>query len=76
METFDGIIGRLTLFGHYSKTNSMEKAIETVKKEGGEITKKEIEHFLQFRKEAKRRYLKLLSTPLRWVEVKKIFRSS
>ena len=74
VETFDGIIGWLTLFGHYSKTNSMEKAIEMVKKEGGEITKKEIEHFLQFRKEAKRRYLKLLealSTPLRWVEVKR-----
>jgi hypothetical protein len=74
VETVDGITGWLTLFGYYSNTYGMAKALEMVKKEGGKITAKEMEHFLQFRKEAKGRYLKLLealSTPLRWVEVKR-----
>lgn len=74
VETFDGIIGWLTLFGYYSLTYDAEKAIEIVKKEGSKIVAKEIEHFLQFRKEAKKRYLKLmeaLATPLRWVELKR-----
>jgi AAA+ ATPase superfamily predicted ATPase len=71
---FDGIVGWLALFGYYSKTHGIDDAIEMVRKEAGKITAKEIEHFLQFRKEARGRYLKLLevlSVPLRWVEVKR-----
>jgi len=74
LEIFDGIIGWLTLFGYYSITHDVDNSLKIVKKEGRKITAKEIEHFLKFRKEAKRRYLKLLealSTPLRWVEVKR-----
>jgi len=74
IETFDGIIGWLTLFGYYSLQYDAREAIEIVKKEGSKIVAKEIEHFLQLRMEAKERYLKLmeaLSTPLRWVEVKR-----
>jgi Predicted ATPase (AAA+ superfamily) len=74
IETFDGVIGWLTLFGYYSKVHDPVRAIEMVKKEGSKITAREIEHFLQFRKEAKGKYLRLLealSVPLRWVEVKR-----
>jgi len=74
VETLDGIIGWLTFFGYYSRTYDLDRSLKKIKKEAGKITAKEIEHFLQFRKEAKRRYLKLLealSTPLRWVEIKR-----
>ena len=74
LEIFDGVIGWLTLFGYYSTTYGLDESLKIVKKEGRKITAKEIEHFLKFRKEARGRYLKLLealSTPLRWVEVKR-----
>lgn len=78
VDVLDGIIGWLTLFGYYSMRYGMGKSLEMVRKEGAKIVAKEIEHFLEVRKDAKNRYLRILEAlaiPLRWVEVKRILES-
>lgn len=71
----DGIPGWLALFGwHVSKGASFEKAVEKVFADGSKLVKSEVEKFFSTRKEARKRYLLVLSLvarePASWAEVK------
>jgi len=60
IENFDGIIGWITHYGWLrSKAISHEKAIEKVKEEGKELSKRELGDFLKARR-AKSKYMKIL----------------
>ncbi len=71
----DGIPGWLTLFGwHVSKGSSFEEAVEKVFADGSALVRSEVEKFFSVRKEARKRYLLVLSfvarEPASWIEVK------
>ncbi|HII53203.1 hypothetical protein COT30_01275 [Candidatus Micrarchaeota archaeon CG08_land_8_20_14_0_20_49_17] len=71
----DGIVGWLSMYGwHYLKIGS-KKALETIVKDGSKIIADELEAFLSYRGEARRRYLIMLRTlsirEMRWNELKR-----
>ncbi|MCD6227815.1 ATP-binding protein [Candidatus Micrarchaeota archaeon] len=76
VESLDGIIGWLTLYGHYRRKISHKKALTRVLKEAEKITHNEIERFLRNKGPAKTRYLKILKAlskrPMSWGDIKRM----
>ncbi|MEM4335527.1 MAG: ATP-binding protein [Candidatus Anstonellales archaeon] len=74
VENLDGIIGWLTMYGHYRKRMSHTKAMRKVAEEATSITSNEIESFLKNKGPNKIRYLRILKSLCErektWKEIK------
>jgi len=74
VEKLDGIIGWLTLYGHYRISSSHARAIESVLLDAKKITAAEFNEFLKNKQEAKNRYNIIMQSlskmDLRWSEIK------
>jgi len=77
VEKLDGIIGWLTFFGAKSVEagGPSEKTLNETIKRGSELTAEELIKFLKLRKQAKKRYIRILKTAVRlgqatWTDLK------
>ncbi len=74
VKNLDGIMGWLTMYGHYRKRMPHEKAMKKVMEEAKRITSNEIENFLRNKGPNKLRYVRILKSLLEggkaWKEIK------
>jgi AAA+ ATPase superfamily predicted ATPase len=75
VERLDGIIGWLTLYGHYRVNFSHKKSLEQVLSDAVKITSAEFKEFLKNKQEAKSRYeiimYGLSERNMQWTEIKR-----
>ncbi|MEM2948361.1 MAG: ATP-binding protein [Candidatus Anstonellales archaeon] len=79
IDTVDGVIGWLTLYGYYRKGFSHKKALNDVVSEAAKITADELRSFLKNKETAKSRYLIILQAVAegrkKWGEIKGVLES-
>jgi len=76
IEKLDGIVGWLTEFGARAlKQGLSTRVVDQVMEEGSKLALQELEHFLNYRAMARKRYLLILrglaGRPMGWAELKK-----